>query len=118
MWIPVIYPGFSWDNLMRKPAGSTEIARRKGRFYWEQFVELAKRKVETVYVAMFDEVDEGTAIFKVTSAPPTQAHFVGFDGLPSDAYLRLTGEGSRMIHGKRPLTTDPPLTGKFDVNSP
>ncbi len=43
---------------------------------------------------MFDEVDEGTAIFKVTSEPPTQAHFVGYEGLPSDWYLRLTGEGA------------------------
>ena len=36
------------------------------RLLWEQFHELAKLKVDCVYVAMFDEVDEGTAIFKVT----------------------------------------------------
>jgi hypothetical protein len=109
LWIPSIYPGFSWDNLQDKPGGTTEIPRRGGRFYWEQFHELARLEVDTVFVAMFDEVDEGTAIFKVTSAPPTQAHFVGYEGLPSDWYLRLTGEGARMLRKQRPLAAEIPL---------
>ena len=53
--------------------------------------------MSSAYVAMFDEVDEGTAIFKVTNHPPRQAHFVTLDGLPSDWYLRLTGEGARLL---------------------
>jgi hypothetical protein len=60
------------DNLQRKPAGSTLIPRRGGRFLWEQFHELSQLAVDCVYVAMFDEVDEGTAIFKITSSPPAQ----------------------------------------------
>lgn len=108
-WIPVIYPGFSWDNLMRKPPGSTTIPRRGRRFLWEQFHELARLGVDTVYVAMFDEVDEGTAIFKVTSFPPTQAYFVGYEGLPSDWYLRLVGEGVRMLRGERPIAPEIPI---------
>jgi len=109
LWIPVIYPGFSWDNLRQRPPGSTEIARRGGKFLWEQFHALAKMGVDSVYVAMFDEVDEGTAIFKVTSTPPTQAHFVGYDGLPGDWYLRLTGAGIQMLRGKLPVTADIPI---------
>ena len=109
MWLPVVYPGFSWDNLQQKPAGSTEIARRGGKFFWEQFHELAKLGADSVYVAMFDEIDEGTAIFKVTSAPPTQGHFVGYDGMPSDWYLRLTGAGMQMLRGKLPVTADIPI---------
>ena len=62
-----------------------------------------------VYVAMFDEVDEGTAIFKVTNTPPTQAQFDGHDGLPSDWYLRLVGEGARMYRGETPLTREIPI---------
>ncbi len=58
---------------------------------------------------MFDEVDEGTAIFKVTNTPPTQAHFVGYDGLPSDWYLRLVGEGARMLRGERPPSAQIPI---------
>ena len=89
--------------------GTTEIPRRGGQFLWEQFHALSKLGVDTVYVAMFDEVDEGTAIFKVTSSPPTQAHFMGYDGLPSDWYLRLVGEGARMLKAKQPIPPEIPL---------
>jgi hypothetical protein len=109
LWIPSVYPGFSWDNLQQKPAGTTDIPRRGGRFYWEQFHELGRLGVDTVFVAMFDEVDEGTAIFKVTSTPPAQAHFVGYEELPSDWYLRLTGEGARMLRNERPLSAELPI---------
>ena len=105
-WLPVVYPGFSWDNLKRKPPGASTIPRRGGRFLWEQFHELATMNVDTAYVAMFDEVDEGTAIFKVTSSPPASGHFVGYEGLPSDWYLRLVGEGAGMLRGERPVTAD------------
>ncbi len=110
LWLPVVYPGFSWDNLQRKPAGSTLIPRRRGRFLWEQFHELRKLGVDGVYVAMFDEVDEGTAIFKVTSSPPVQGHFVGFEGLPSDWYLRLVGDAAKRLRQKQPIPADIPLT--------
>jgi len=109
LWLPVVYPGFSWDNLTHQEPGSSNISRRRGMFLWEQFHQLAQMGVDTVYVAMFDEVDEGTAIFKVTSSPPTQAHFVGYEGLPSDWYLRLVGAGIEMLRGARPLSTDIPL---------
>lgn len=109
LWIPVIYPGFSWDNLQRQAPGTSTIPRRGGQFLWEQFHELSKQGVDSVYVAMFDEVDEGTAIFKVTSSPPTQARFVGYDGLPSDWYLRLVGEGARMLREKRVIPAEIPI---------
>jgi hypothetical protein len=87
----------------------TEIPRRRGQFLWEQFHELSKLGVDTVYVAMFDEVDEGTAIFKVTSTPPIQAHFVGYEGLPTDWYLRLVGEGARLLQDKLPVPAEIPI---------
>jgi hypothetical protein len=46
-------------------------------------------------------VDEGTAVFKVTNAPPAEAAFQTYEGLPADWYLRLTGEGARVIRGER-----------------
>ncbi len=52
--------------------------------------------VETACVAMFDEVDEGTAVFKVSSAPPKEGTFATSDGLPADWCLRLTGEGAKV----------------------
>jgi len=56
-------------------------------------------------VAMFDEVDEGTAIFKCANDVPTgqKSKFVTFDGLPSDYYLKEVGAGARLIRGELPL---------------
>ena len=89
--------------------GLVTIPRRRGEFLWEQFRELARLKVTEATVAMFDEVDEGTAIFKVTSSPPIQAEFVGLEGLPSDWYLRLTGEGTKMLAGRRAVSERIPI---------
>jgi hypothetical protein len=100
-YLPVAYPGFGWTNLKGKDAAKATIPRLGGEFYWRQFVTAADLGVEMVYVAMFDEVDEATAIFKVSNNPPTQARFETFDGLPSDWYLRLTGEGSKVIRRER-----------------
>lgn len=108
-WIPVVYPGFSWANLQKVRGGTnTSILRRGGAFLWDQFVTTAELKPKSVFVAMFDEVDEATAIFKVTSTPPTQATFLGYDGQPSDRYLQLTGEGTRLFRGVRTDRTMPP----------
>lgn len=100
-YLPVLYPGFGWTNLKGKDAAGVTIPRLGGEFYWRQFAEAADLGVEMAYVAMFDEVDEATAIFKVSNAPPTQARFTTYDGLPVDWYLRLTGEGARLIRGER-----------------
>jgi len=90
LWIPGVYPGFSWDNLQRQSPGTSLISRRGGRFLWEQFFELSRLGVDTVYVAMFDEVDEGTAIFKVTSSPP-----------PARALCRLRWLAQRLVSAAR-----------------
>jgi hypothetical protein len=108
-WMPVVYPGFGWTNLKGKGAPGPTIPRLGGEFFWRQFVTANRLNVDMVYVAMFDEVDEGTAIFKVTNAPPTQAHFDTFDGLPSDFYLRLTAEGTKLIRGERKASTTLPI---------
>ena len=108
-WLPVIYPGFNWDNLQRLPPGTSNIPRRSRKFLWEQFHALSKLGVNSVYVAMFDEVDEGTAIFKVSSTPPTQGHFVGYEGLPSDWYLRLVGEGGPLLKNRLPVPVEIPI---------
>lgn len=123
LWIPSLYPGFGWDNMFGYPPGKSAIARRGGDFLWEQFYRLAtlaradgNDRKQGAYIGMFDEVDEGTAIFKVTSSPPTQAHFQTYEGLPSDWYLRLVDQGIKMLHGERPLSPSIPI--RTDSNSP
>jgi hypothetical protein len=109
LWLPVVYPGFSWDNLQKLPPGKSLIPRRDGKFLWEQFHALSRLGADSACVAMFDEVDEGTAIFKVTSAPPTQGHFVTYGGLPPDWYLWLVGEGTRMLRERRAVPLEIPI---------
>jgi hypothetical protein len=103
-YMPTAFPGFSWDNLKRARPGSTLIPRRKGEFFWRQFAIFRELGVRTVFVGMFDEVDEGTAIYKVANETPVGKHFVNYEGLPSDWYLKLTGEATRMIRGEVPLS--------------
>lgn len=94
----VAFPGFSWANL--KP-GSTlnQIPRRGGTFFWSQIEAVKRYGMNMVYVAMFDEVDEGTAIFKCTNNPPV-GRFCTYDGLPSDFYLKLAGTAGRFLRGE------------------
>lgn len=107
-YLPVVFPGFSWHNL--KGGRLDQIPRLQGRFLWTQAVEARKAGAESLYVAMFDEVDEATAIFKCIDPPTPELaeRFVGFEGLPSDHYLRLTGEIGRMLRGERPASAEPP----------
>ena len=110
MFIPVVYPGFSWYNLKNNAPGTTSISRRDGQFLWEQFYTLARLKVDRVYVAMFDEVDEGTAVFKLASSSRVDGPVIHRDtAYPSDWYLRLVREGSRMIRGQRPISQEIPI---------
>ena len=63
-----------------------------------------------LYIAMFDEIDEGTAIFKCTDTPPVTkiSQFIGMDGKPSDHYLWLTGKATQMLRKEIPLTKKMP----------
>jgi hypothetical protein len=110
VYYPQIYPGFSWDNMNNYPPGTSTIPRLGGDFYWKQFYDAANLGLDMAYVGMFDEVDEGTAIFKVSNTPPVQHHFVTFDGYPSDWYMRLTKAGADMLDGHTPITRAIPIT--------
>ncbi|MDQ0967842.1 hypothetical protein QFZ20_003245 [Flavobacterium sp. W4I14] len=110
-YVPCIYPGFSWHNLSKyefpddvKPIAS--IPRQGGRFYWQQISTVVNAGATMLYVAMFDEVNEATAIFKGTDDPPVSnaTSFINMDGKPSDHYLWLTGEAARMLRNEKPLS--------------
>jgi hypothetical protein len=113
IYMPVVFPGFSWNNLKRsgKP---NQIPRLRGEFLWRQAYNAKVAGARVLKIAMFDEVDEGTAIFKVVSRreqAPEQGYWLTLDAdgaeLPSDWYLRLAGEITRMFHGELP--PDPKL---------
>ena len=99
LYMPLIYPGFGWDNLMNQPPGTTHKSRLMGDFMWQQFLDAKQLGAEAIYVAMFDEIDESTAIFKVANDVPVNHYFSDLEGLNSDFYLLMTGFGTRMMRG-------------------
>ena len=113
LYMPVVFPGFSWQNLKKSQdtfSSLNSIPRLKGEFLWRQLYNAVDAGAQTIYVAMFDEMDEGTCIFKVENDPPSNAlsQFTNYEGLPSDYYLWLTGKGGEALRGEIALTVNQP----------
>ena len=109
-YVPVVFPGFSWHNMYPNYP-SNQIPRNKGQFYWKQLAGVLSLGAEMVYVAMFDEIDEGTAIFKCAHQVPVgESVFVPLDEeIPSDHYLWLTGQAGRMLRKEIPVSAEMPM---------
>jgi hypothetical protein len=106
IYMPVIFPGFSWHNL-KPESEKNRIPRNRGEFLWRQAYNAKVAGATVLKIAMFDEVNEGTAIFKAAAKrqdAPDQGYWLTLDAdgadLPSDWYLRLAGEITRMFHGE------------------
>src|SRR5437667_4903449 len=75
-----------------------------------------------LYGAMFDEIDEGTALYKLaptmneSPAVPATNYYQFFalnvdgESLPNDWYLRVTGQGTHAAHLDNPLSSFLPIT--------
>ena len=111
-YLPVAFPGFSWQNLMRsrkQEAKMDAIPRLGGKFLWSQAIAARESGSKSLYIAMFDEIDEGTAIFKVSQNPPVgPVKFLTEPGVKPDHYLWLSGEIGRMMRGLRPAVAEMP----------
>lgn len=70
-----VMPGFSWANLKHLPTGDPTVEytpRDGGKFYWNQLSKAAQAGADRMFVGMFDEYDEATAIMPMTDdSPPT-----------------------------------------------
>lgn len=114
-YFPVVFPGFSWFNLMKnrgQEAKLNSIPRLKGEFLTEQIKAHLDDGATMIYQAMFDEIDEATAIFKCSNDPPVgESPFITYEELPSDFYLKLLGQASKALKrkaGKSELLPDKP----------
>lgn len=144
-YAPLCFPGAADRNM--HPENSIN-ERQSGQFLWNQMYYCVKSGAQMLYIAMFDEIDEGTAIFKclnqsdvpsnmsdvdyyikykdgnysIVSGPGTDENakytrakdynviFQGIeDGLPTDHYLWLTGQGRKMLRGEIPLKSTIPV---------
>ena len=117
-YVPLVFPGFSWGNMRNDPSLYNSVPRNKGNFLWKQVAGARFAGAESLYVAMFDEIDEGTAIFKCvnSSKVPLNSHlrFMGIeDDLPSDYYLWLTGQAAKWFHGDNRFSAIKPNKWSF-----
>ncbi|GJM63241.1 T9SS type A sorting domain-containing protein [Persicobacter diffluens] len=118
-YMPVIWPGFSWSN--RYPGKVfNQIPRRGGDFYWHQAFKAIEAEVDFLYGAMFDELDESTAMFKMAAAKdqlPDQAEdiLIALNQesqeayYPTDWYLQLADQVQLMLEGSLALTPSIPI---------
>lgn len=99
------------------PGGVGDRQRAHGDFMWRQFYNMGRAGVASVYISMFDEYNEGNQIAKTAESQvwvPTGSGFLALDedgtACSSDYYLRLTGDGGRMLKGQIALTAVRPTS--------
>ncbi|EGF26756.1 glycoside hydrolase family 71/99-like protein [Rhodopirellula baltica] len=105
-YVPVIYPGFSRANLKGGEDGSFR-PRNQGSFYWLQASSAIDVDAKMLFVAQFDEMDEGTQIFKCSCRVPVgESSFVAYEAeIGTDHYLWLTGEIGKLLRGEKRFST-------------
>ena len=114
-YMPVAFPGFAWCSF--NGGSANMIPRQSGQFFWDQVRYLCSQGIENIYLAMFDEYDEGTAFMKAaedsTQIPMGDSYFqtLSVDGywLSSDYYLRLAGATGQLLRGERTTSDAPPV---------
>ncbi|WP_405801514.1 discoidin domain-containing protein [Streptomyces sp. NBC_01506] len=102
--------------------------RAHGDFMWRQFYNMCRIGVQGIYISMFDEYNEGNQIAKTAETAAQIPAGSGIRALDEDGtacsadyYLRLTGDGGRMLKGELALTATrptPPVVGGGDPNPP
>jgi hypothetical protein len=97
------------------PGDLQERQRVHGDFMWRQFYNLIRAGAPALYISMFDEFNEGNQIAKTAESAafvPVGSKFLALDEdgtkCSADYYLRLTGDGGRMLKGQLPLTATRP----------
>jgi hypothetical protein len=106
-YMPVVFPGFSWRHGAGRTKGApvNEIPRRCGAFYKRQIKNALGSGAQMLFTAMFDEIGEATAIFKIAAEPggtPAGTDFLALDAdgcsnATSDMYLVLAGQATRAL---------------------
>ncbi|MFD4551323.1 xylosidase [Streptomyces sp. NPDC058467] len=104
------------------PGDVSARQRAHGDFMWRQFYNMVRAGVQGIYISMYDEYNEGNQIAKTAESQawtPTNSGMLALDedgtACSSDYYLRLTGDGGKMLKGQIALTatrpTQPMLSG-------
>lgn len=97
--------------------------RAHGDLMWRMFYNAIRAGCQGIYISMYDEYNEGNQIAKTAenaSWVPAGSGFLALDedgtAVSSDYYLRLTGDGGKMLKGQIALTPTRP-TPYFPSNN-
>jgi hypothetical protein len=89
--------------------------RAHGNLMWRMFYNAVRAGCQGIYISMYDEYNEGNQIAKTAenaSMTPAGSGLWALDedgtAVSSDYYLRLTGDGGRMLKGQIGLTATRP----------
>lgn len=93
--------------------------RAHGDFMWRQLYNMVRLGSQGIYISMFDEYNEGNQIAKTAeniSMIPAGSDFLTLDedgtACSSDYYMRLAGDGGKMLRGEITLTATRPTAVK------
>jgi hypothetical protein len=117
-----VYPGTAFSNTNgQTKSPRNQIKRMHGDFMWQMFAGIRNAGVQSAYVAMFDEAQEATSIFKCAETVadiPAGNYFLTLDAdgvqVSSDFYLRLVNNGQKMMKGLIPYQAT--HTTKFTIS--
>ncbi|MBO9635803.1 MAG: xylosidase [Chitinophagaceae bacterium] len=101
------------------PGDLQERQRVHGEFMWRQFYNMIRVGSQGLYISMFDEFNEGNQIVKTAETQdfvPAGSNFLALDedgtACSSDYYMRLAGDGGRMLKKEIALTPARPTAVK------
>jgi hypothetical protein len=107
------------------PGDLQERQRAHGDLMWTQFYNLIRGGAQGLYISMFDEYNEGNQIAKTSensSFVPAGSNFLSLDEdgtiCSADYYLRLTGDGGKMLKGQIGLTATRPTAPVVGGSNP
>ncbi len=110
--LPHAWPGFSWHNLKMLVPLSQYTARGGGTFYWERLYNAVSIGADQIFLGMFDEYDEGTAIMPMSDNHPQPhtawGYYIDNESRDPFWYLQLSGAARDMLNGLRPLSASLP----------
>jgi hypothetical protein len=122
-YLPCVLPGdLQWGD------------RRHGDYYWRSLYNMIRLGSQGLYVSMFDEFNEGNQIAKTAETAAFVPAGAGIRPLDEDGtacsadyYLRITGDGGKMLKGQialtsvrptQPVVGTPPPAGNLAAGRP
>jgi len=107
-YFPHVWPGGSWANLQQLDNETQYSPRTGGFYYWQDVYAALGSGATRLFIGMFDEYDESTAVMPMTDdppdPPPAWGRFLTNLGKPSDWWLLLTGAARDLLLGYRPYS--------------